>query len=151
MNLKSFFTKKNEASRTTAKPSPSKKILVVDDNPVVLKAIEKILADDYQIFTATDGAEAVTAVRQHNPDLILLDLNFLPDPMSGPFSDGFDVFRWIRQQLNISTIPVIIVSDMDPEKYKDRFEEGEISGYFRKPLNKKEIIAAIEKSLARSN
>src|SRR5437773_11788864 len=57
-----------------------KKILVVDDDRVILKALSiKLNAKGYDVLTATDGSEAVTAVRTHKPDLILLDISFPPD------------------------------------------------------------------------
>src|ERR1041385_7245143 len=150
MNLKSLFSKtRNAPPAENAKndSSPLKKILVVDDNPVIQKTFRQMLLDEYTVLVAEDGASAISAVRQQNPDLILLDLNFPPDPMSGPFSDGFDIVRWIRQALKIHTIPVIIVSDTEPDKYKDRFEEGTVSGFYQKPLKKKEILAAIQMAL----
>jgi DNA-binding response OmpR family regulator len=60
-------------------PASRKKILVVDDNEVILKTISLKLQDaDFQIITALDGSEAVAAARKETPDLILLDINFLP-------------------------------------------------------------------------
>jgi CheY-like chemotaxis protein len=60
--------------------APKKKILVVDDNEVVLKAVSlKLQGCGYHIITALDGTEAVAAARRETPDLILLDLNFPPD------------------------------------------------------------------------
>ncbi len=56
-----------------------KKILAVDDDPVVLKALTiKLEAKGYQVVPAVDGSQAVSAVRTQKPDLILLDLTFQP-------------------------------------------------------------------------
>jgi response regulator RpfG family c-di-GMP phosphodiesterase len=56
-----------------------KKILVVDDNIVFLKAMSlKLRTSGYEVITAVDGASAVSSVRKLKPDLILLDLNFPP-------------------------------------------------------------------------
>lgn len=153
MNLKSLFGKGAKDSKVEAPKTsslPLKKVLVVDDDLVIRKTFQQMLSGDYEVLLAEDGAEAVTATRQQNPEIILLDLNFLPDPMSGPFSDGFDIVRWLHQELHIKSIPVIIVSDMDPAKYRDRFEEGEIAGFYQKPLRKKELIAAIEAVLGKN-
>src|ERR1700712_4363037 len=57
-----------------------RKILVVDDNPVVLKAFElKLKALGFQVLIAAEGATAVSLARQERPDLIVLDINFPPD------------------------------------------------------------------------
>jgi DNA-binding response OmpR family regulator len=57
-----------------------KKLLVVDDNEVIVKTIAvKLKSAGFQVFTATDGSEAVAQVRKEKPDLILLDLGFPPD------------------------------------------------------------------------
>jgi len=60
---------------------PTEKILVVDDNPVTLKALSLALEPKgYEVFTAVDGPEAFTIVRREKPDLILLDIFFPPMP-----------------------------------------------------------------------
>ena len=59
---------------------PTQKILVVDDNPIALKVLSSALeSKGYDVFTAVDGPEAFTIVRQEKPDLILLDIFFPPD------------------------------------------------------------------------
>ena len=56
----------------------NRKILVVDDNGVVLKAFElKLKALGFKVLTATDGSGAVSLARQERPDLIVLDINFV--------------------------------------------------------------------------
>ncbi|HEU6448423.1 MAG TPA: response regulator [Verrucomicrobiae bacterium] len=122
-----------------------KKILAVDDNPVILKATQQILQKSgYEVLQATDGPEAVSAARTEKPDLILLDLSFPPDPMSGPLADGFDVIEWLHRMPESKNIPIIIISDTPPSQYKSRFTEGEIAGFYQKPLDKKQMLAAIE-------
>ena len=67
----------------------NRKILVVDDNPVVLKAFElKLKALGFTVLTATEGASAVSTARQQQPDLIVLDINFPPDVMAVPVCNG---------------------------------------------------------------
>ena len=70
---------------------PTKKILVVDDNPVALKVLSLALKPKfYEVFTAVDGPEAFAIVRQEKPDLILLDIFFPPDGFeSGNTWDAF--------------------------------------------------------------
>ena len=65
---------------TESAPASPKKILVVDDNEIILKTISlKLQGAGYQVITALDGSEAVAAARKETPDLILLDISFPPD------------------------------------------------------------------------
>ncbi len=72
-----------------------RKILVVDDNLVVLKAFElKLKACGFEVLTASEGAAAVSTARQLKPDLIVLDINFPPDVgSSGLQWDGFNIMQ----------------------------------------------------------
>src|SRR4051812_24304982 len=71
----------------------NRKILVVDDNSVVLKAFElKLKASGFDVITAVDGAAGVSLARQSKPDVIVLDINFPPDVgSSGLQWDGFNI------------------------------------------------------------
>lgn len=153
MNFKSLFGKKGEPAAETPKNDslPAKKVLVVDDNAVIRETFRKLLSPYYEVLLAEDGSEAASAARQQKPDLILLDLSFPPEPSSGPLADGFDVVKWIRQILKITTIPIVIISDTAPDKYKDRFDEGEIAAFYKKPLKKNELLAAVRSAMGESN
>ena len=62
----------------------NRKILVVDDNPIVLKAFElKLKANGLNVLTAADGSAVVSVAGQENPDLIVLDINFSPGKQHG--------------------------------------------------------------------
>jgi CheY-like chemotaxis protein len=100
----------------------SRKILVVDDNPVVLKAFElKLKALGFQVLIASEGATAVSLARQERPDLIVLDINFPPDVgSSGLQWDGFNIMQWMQRFQEVANIPVIIITSSDPSKLKDK-------------------------------
>ena len=83
----------------SAAPSgkPVRKILVVDDNEIIIKTISlKLQGAGYEVITAMDGAEAVAAARKENPDLILLDISFPPDVTSVQW-DGFRIMEWFHR------------------------------------------------------
>ncbi|HKI70408.1 MAG TPA: response regulator, partial [Verrucomicrobiae bacterium] len=95
-----------------------KKILVVDDDTVVLKAFTfKLTSKGYDVLTALEGAEAVSVVRRAKPDLILLDVSFPPDVGSGGgvVWDGFKIMDWLRRVDEAATIPIIMITGGDPE------------------------------------
>lgn len=121
-----------------------KKILVIDDDRVVQKATQDFLQKSgYEVLVAEDGSEGASIARNQRPDLILLDLSFPIDPMSGPLSDGFEIVEWLRRMPESKAIPIIILSGTEPAKYKARFREGEIAAFIQKPVDKKEVLATI--------
>ena len=128
-----------------------KKILVVDDNQVILKTISlKLESHGYDVRTAEDGAGAVSVTRKEKPDLILLDLSFPPDVGNGggvPW-DGFLIMQWLRRLDEAKHIPIIVVTGGDPVKYKDRAIAAGASGFFHKPINNDELMAVVQQTLA---
>ena len=72
---------------------PVRKILVVDDNEIIIKTISlKLPGAGYQVITAMDGAQTMAAARKENPDLILLDIGFPPDVTSVQW-DGYRIME----------------------------------------------------------
>ena len=126
-----------------------KKILVADDNKVILKAIESVLeSNGYQVVTATDGASVVNIVDREIPDLILLDILFPPDAMDvGMHWDGFAILRWLRNMSEARDVPVIIVSGTEPAKYEPLSLAAGASAFLHKPLDMEELIATIHRIL----
>src|SRR5438105_8620028 len=100
-----------------------KKILIVDDNEIILKTLSlKLTSAGYTVVTAIDGSAAVAAARRDKPDLILLDLSFPPDVAHGggvPW-DGFLIINWLRRIDEASNIPVIVITSGEPAKYKEK-------------------------------
>ena len=126
-----------------------KKILVVDDNEVIRKAVSlKLKASGYEAFTAADGSAVVRVVDKEIPDLILLDILFPPDDAMGGMSwDGFAILRWLRNMSEDKNVPVIIISGTDPLKYKERCLQAGASAFLHKPLNMDELIATVHATL----
>ncbi len=128
----------------------AKKILIVDDSPIILKAFStKLRVNGYEVITAPDGSSAVSTARQQKPDLILLDISFPPDIGHGggvPW-DGFLILDWLRRLEVEKVPPVIIVTGGDPAKYKERAIAAGAVGFFQKPVNPDELLMAIKKAL----
>jgi len=122
-----------------------KKILVADDNKVILRAIKLVLeANDYQVVTASDPAAVVNVVDREIPDLILLDLLFPPDAMDvGMHWDGFAVLRWIRNMSGAKDVPVIVVSGTEPAKNGPLSLQAGAQAFLHKPLNMGELISTV--------
>ena len=126
-----------------------RKILVVDDNPVVLKAFElKLKALGFQVLIAAEGATAVSLARQERPDLIVLDINFPPDVgSSGLQWDGFNIMQWMQRFQEVANIPVIIITAGDPSKLKEKAIAAGAVAFFQKPINHEEFLIAVRRTL----
>jgi CheY-like chemotaxis protein len=127
-----------------------KKILVVDDNEVILKTLSfKLKANSFDVVTALDGSEAVGAVRKEKPDAILLDINFPPDVAHGggvPW-DGFRIIQWLRRMDEAKHIPIIIISGAEAAKFKDRaIAEGALA-FFPKPIDHEALLKLLQQTL----
>lgn len=127
-----------------------RKILVVDDDVIIVNRLSHALnAGGYSAVTATDGSEAVSAVRHERPDLIILDITFPPDVAHGGGLawDGFTIIQWLRRMDEVKDIPIIVITGSEAEKYRARaLAEGAV-GFFQKPIDNDELLATIRKTL----
>ena len=123
-----------------------KRILVVDDNEVVVKALTiKLQSAGYDVLKALDGSEAVSTARKEKPDLIVLDISFPPDVAHGggvPW-DGFLIIDWLHRMDEARATPIIVISGGDPVKFQERSLKAGAVAYFRKPLNYEELLATV--------
>ena len=126
----------------------TKKILVVDDNQIILNVLSSALKSrGYEVFTAVDGPAAFTVVLQEQPDLILLDIFFPPDIFqSGNTWDAFQIMHWLQRMggPQASRTPVIVISGADPGEYRDRCLAAGAVDYFQKPVKIPELLDAIQ-------
>jgi adenylate cyclase len=127
-----------------------KKILVVDDNAVILKTLSlKLSANGYEVLTAEDGAGAVSIARQQQPDLIVMDISFPPDVAHGggvPW-DGFLIMDWLKRLEEARQIPVIIITGSEDAKTKARAQASGAVSFFQKPIDNEALLAAIRQTL----
>lgn len=127
-----------------------KKILIVDDNLVIVKALTlKLQSSGYEVITAEDGAGAVGKARQQRPDLIVLDINFPPDVAHGggvPW-DAFLIMDWLRRMEEIKDTPFIIITGGDAQKFRQRALSCGAVAFFPKPVNNEELLSAIRNAL----
>jgi DNA-binding response OmpR family regulator len=118
----------------------SKKILVVDDEPRIVRVLKGYLESaGFQVIAAYDGTEALAAFRHEAPDLIVLDL-MLPEV------DGLDVARAIRRE---SDVPLIMLTARVDET--DRLIGLELGAddYVTKPFSPREVVARVRAVLRR--
>jgi CheY-like chemotaxis protein len=129
----------------------SKKILVVDDDPIILKTVSlKLTSQGYDVVTATDASGAIAAVRDEKPHLVILDLSFPPDIASGGRVtwDGFQIMSWLRGFGEAGNVPFIIITSGDPAEYKQRSLANGAIAFFHKPIDHDDLLPAIQRGLA---
>jgi len=129
---------------------PARKILVVDDDKIILKTLSlELQRADYQVFTALDGAEAVAAARKENPDLILMDI-CLPPAVDGVPWDGFRVMNWLRRLDEEKKTPIIIMTGSEDPKIKERAMTSKVVAFFHKPIDHQDLLMVIRSVLGGS-
>ncbi len=130
-----------------------KKILVVDDSPIILRTLSmKLRSQGYTVLTAADGGSAVSLVRREKPDLIVLDINFPPDVGSGGGVqwDGFRIIDWLRRLEEARDVPTIIITGSTEAKYKELAVAAGAVGFFQKPIDHEKLVAAIREALGQN-
>jgi CheY-like chemotaxis protein len=124
--------------------APQNKVLVVDDNEVIVKTISvKLKSAGLQVLTALDGSEAVAQVRKEKPDLILLDLGFPPD-LGGVQWDGFRIMEWLRRVDESKKIPIIVITGGAGDKDKERALASGAVAFLYKPIDHEELLKLVK-------
>jgi DNA-binding response OmpR family regulator len=116
---------------------------------VLLKAMSlKLSAAGFEVLTAADSSDAITAMRDFNPQLIILDLNFPPDIYhpSGMDWDGFKLMSWLRL-LEAKAVPVIVITAGEADDYRQPALAAGAFAFFQKPFPPSTLLAAVEKAL----
>lgn len=127
--------------------SHAKKILVVDDNEIVIKSITlKLQGAGYQVIPAMDGSEAVRLARQESPDLILLDISFPTDVTGVPW-DGFRIMEWFHRLQPAKKIPVIVITGSEEVKTKERATAAGAVAFFQKPIEHDYLLKVVRATL----
>ncbi len=119
-------------------PGPGARILVVDDEPEMVRALRTNLsAHGYEVYTATSGGEAETVYAMRHPDVVLLDLG-LPDV------DGLAVIEHIRAR---AATPIVVLSARGAEPDKVRALDLGADDYLTKPFGVDELLARVRVAL----
>ena len=120
----------------------AKTILIVEDNKILRELIvSKLTKENYNVFEAIDGEEGIKKIKEKNPDLILLDLLL-------PGIDGFEVLSQIKNDPKLSSISVIIFSNLgQKEEVEKGLKMGATDYMIKASFTPKEIIDKIKATL----
>ena len=121
----------------------SKRLLVVDDEPNLLRAVAACLkAEDFEVSTARSGNEALMQLAESVPDLIISDIRM-------PGMDGYKLARQLRGSPRTALVPIVFLTAKD--ETADRIEgfRAGIDAYLTKPFEPGELIAVVKGILNR--
>ena len=114
-----------------------KKVLIVDDEQTNIELLKHGLkVRGFDVVVATDGVEGVVLARDHSPTLIICDIMM-------PNLDGYAFVKECRAVAELRHTPIVILSSNQDLKNKME-DEGDIAGYFIKPVNLNDILATVE-------
>lgn len=129
--------------------STERKILVVDDDAVIQRALSmKLKSAGYEVVVAGDGASAVSAARQGKPNVIVLDITFPPEAYGGVHWDGFLILSWLRRLEEAKDTAVIMISGDNTEAARSKAKAAGALAFYPKPLDVPMVLKAIEVACA---
>ena len=128
-------------SETKMASGDTKTVLVVEDNELNMKLFHDLLeAHGYGILQTKDGMEALQIARDHKPDLILMDIQL-------PEVSGLEVTKWIKEDDNLKSIPVIAVTAFAMKGDEEKIREGGCEAYIAKPISVANFLQTVQKFL----
>ncbi|MDR0272334.1 MAG: response regulator [Clostridiales bacterium] len=120
-----------------SKPGTKPTVLIVDDTPMVISALSRILLPKYSVKAAKDGKEGVDLAMRHPIDLVLLDISM-------PEFSGFDVLGKLKEHEKTRGIPVIFITGSDEiEDESHGFMLGAVD-YIFKPFDEEKVLHRVE-------
>ncbi|MBZ9653020.1 response regulator transcription factor [Psychroflexus montanilacus] len=115
-----------------------KKILLVDDEPNIIMAVEYTLRkNNYEVFIARDGEEAIALAEKLRPNLVILDIMM-------PKVDGYEVLEYLSDHDTLkNTTQTVIISAKQKESDVDKAIELGAKAYIKKPFSMKKLLNTI--------
>jgi len=125
------FNKQFEKNMVSQVNKTTNTLLIVDDDPMTRKLIQKTFSEEYEIIVATNGKEAIDILERTGTDNIVgifLDLLM-------PVLDGFAVLDYLREKNILSKLPIVIISGTEDKQTRQRVYQYNISDLLEKPFN----------------
>ena len=120
------------------------KILIADDQPLVLKKItHELSSSGFLILNAENGQVAIDLYDQHQPDLVMVDLEM-------PIKSGFEVIEHIRSNQRVSTPIIVMSGNNEEESVINAFNMG-VDDYVRKPVGLQEVFVRVKRLIANAD
>lgn len=129
-------TEVNAASGENHKP----RVMIIDDNPIVLRNIKQILGDKYESYLAASGERALSMLRKVEVDLILLDYE-MPD------MNGIETFKRLKENASTADVPVIFLTGVADKHRIIEVLAYHPAGYMLKPIDAEKLKNTIMEAL----
>ena len=112
-------------------------VLLIEDEPNIIEAISFILSrDGWSVRAHSDGTNAVETASRLKPDVIILDVML-------PGKSGYDILREIREEPDISGIPVLMLTARGQTKDRELAEKAGASRFMTKPFSNADVVEAV--------
>ncbi|MHC5858231.1 ATP-binding protein [Nostoc sp.] len=121
-------------------PTPSARILLADDNADMRDYVKRLLSQQYEVESVSDGLAALDSARGRVPDLILTDVMM-------PGLDGFGLLQELRADPQTQKVPIILLSARAGEEARVEGLEAGADDYLIKPFSARELLARVEAAL----
>ena len=120
----------------------SKKILIIEDEEIILNLLQKkLLKEGFDVLIARDGAAGLELMKEKNPDLILLDIIM-------PQKGGFEVMEEMQKDREIRKIPVIVISNSGQPIELDRAQKlGAKDWLIKTEFDPREVVEKVKKQI----
>jgi len=123
----------------------SKKVLIVEDNELNMKLFHDLLeAHGIATVQTKDGHNVMNLAREEKPDLILMDIQL-------PEISGLDVTRWLKDDEELRSIPIIAVTAFAMKGDEQKIREGGCEDYISKPISVTKFLETVQKYLSSSD
>ncbi len=119
----------------------AKRILIVDDEPNIVLSLEFLMKKaGYDVATAEDGEQALTAIQEHRPDLVLLDVMM-------PKKDGFQVCQNIREQDEYRELRIVMLTAKGRDLEQEKGLSLGADDYITKPFSTQDVVNKVRQLL----
>ena len=130
---------KNRAGAIASAPMAAKRILICDDDPVILRLLEvNLQLEGFNVLLAHHGEEALEVATRETPDLIVLDIMM-------PRLDGYQTCRKLKEQESTKAIPVIFLSAKAQASDVELGKSYGVDDYLTKPFDPDDLIAVVNR------
>ncbi len=129
-NVQEIISEEQETTRKL-------KVLVLDDDPAILKFLAAILEKKFEVISLEVASEIFQVTDKENPDLILLDLTM-------PNIDGFEILNLAKNHAVTASVPIICMSSDNSRETRERVRNAGAFGFIKKPFKPESLLGDLE-------
>lgn len=120
-----------------------KKILIIDDDKMILKLADYVLKDEYEVKCANSGIDGIDMIQDFQPDLIMLDIEM-------PMMNGFEVMSLVKQNKKWNSIPILMFTSSADRETVLKAKRLGVNDYIVKPFLPEKLLESVEKTFGKN-